>query len=146
MATAQSLLDASGCTCPTGQLWSRVYDDRGNEYKVPEWLVLEPSGIVENGDVLVGEDRSDGAAVLDTSVPDGKCVVRVRLSDGSKALRVSVRKRETIASIREKIKAQAKVCLLQGSPAVIALSFYRTKGSGRLVVSRIIVLTRAGGR
>lgn len=129
MATAQSLLDASGCTCPTGQLWSRVYDDRGNEYKVPEWLVLEPSGIVEDGDVAVVEDKIDGAAVSDTSEPDGKCVVRVRLSDASKDLRVSVRKRETIASVREKIKVQAKVRLLQGLPTVPALFFSRTKGS-----------------
>lgn len=129
MATAQSLLDASGCTCPTGQLWSRVYDDRGNEYKVPEWLVLEPSGIVEDGDVAVVEDKINGAAVLDTSEPDGKCVVRVRLSDASKDLRVSVRKRETIASVREKIKVQAKVRLLQGLPTVPALFFSRTKGS-----------------
>jgi hypothetical protein len=129
VATAQSLLDASGCTCPTGQLWSRVYDDRGNEYKVPEWLVLEPSGIVEDGDVSVVEDKIDGSAVLDTSEPDGKCVVRVRLSDASKDLRVSVRKRETIASIREKIKVQAKVCLLQQLPTVPALFLDRTKGS-----------------
>ena len=129
MATAQSLLDASGCTCPTGQLWSRVYDDRGNEYKVPEWLVLEPSGIVEDGDVAVVEDKIDGAAVSDTSEPDGKCVVRVRLSDASKDLRVSVRKRETIASIREKIKVQAKVRLLQRLPTVPVLFFSRRKDS-----------------
>lgn len=129
MATAQSLLDASGCTCPTGQLWSRVYDDRGNEYKVPEWLVLEPSGIVEDGDVSIVEDKIDGAAVLDTSEPDGKCVVRVRLSDASKDLRVSVRKRETIASIREKIKVQAKVRLLQRLPTVPVLFFSRRKDS-----------------
>jgi hypothetical protein len=108
------LLDATGCTCPTGQLWSRVYDDRGNEYKVPEWLVLEPSGIVENEDISVVEDKIDGTTVLDTSKPDGECVVRVRLSEASKDLGLSVRKRETIASIREKIKAQAKVCLLKG--------------------------------
>ncbi|OSS45790.1 hypothetical protein B5807_09674 [Epicoccum nigrum] len=109
VATAQSLLDATGCTCPTGQLWSRVYDDRGNEYKVPEWLVLEPSGIVENEDISVVEDKIDGTTVLDTSKPDGECVVRVRLSEASKDLGLSVRKRETIASIREKIKAQAKL-------------------------------------
>lgn len=111
VATAQSLLDASGCTCPTGQLWSRTYDDRGNEYRVPEWLVLEPIGIVEEEAIPVAEDKTDGAsAALDTSEPDSEVVLRVRLSEASQDIRITVRRRATIASIREKLKMQAQVC------------------------------------
>ncbi|KAF3000137.1 hypothetical protein E8E13_005007 [Curvularia kusanoi] len=109
VATAQSLLDASGCTCPTGQLWSRVYDDRGNEYKVPEWLVLEPSGIVEDESISATEDKVDETAVMDGPELDGECIVRVRLSEASQDLRLAVRKRDTIASIREKLKEQAQL-------------------------------------
>ncbi|KAK8168697.1 hypothetical protein BKA80DRAFT_267665 [Phyllosticta citrichinensis] len=43
---AQGVLDASGGTCPTGQLWKGIYDELGNEYSVPEWVVIEPAGIV----------------------------------------------------------------------------------------------------
>ena len=82
VATAQSLPDASGCTCPTGQLWSWAHDDRGNEYKAPECLVLESclncactchrdlSGIVEDGDVSIVEDTIDGAAVWDVQLSE----------------------------------------------------------------------------
>jgi hypothetical protein len=102
-------LDAQGCTCPTGQLWSRVYDDRENEYKVPEWLVLEPTGLVEEEDLPATEDKNDGAVAIDESEPGREFVVRVRISETSMDLKVTVRKRETVASIREKLKTLAQV-------------------------------------
>ena len=109
VATAQTLLDAQDCTCPTGQLWSRIYDDRGNEYRVPEWLVIEPAVIVEEDDFPKTEDKTEDVTATDDSEPDREFVVRVRMSATSTDLRVSVRKRETIASIREKLKTQAQV-------------------------------------
>lgn len=112
MATAQSLLDASGCTCPTGQLWSRTYDDRGNEYRVPEWLVIEPAGLVDDEDeevVQTLEDKTEGVIALDNSPSDSEFVVRVRLSERSHDYRITVQSRETIASIRDKLKQQAQV-------------------------------------
>ncbi|XPS97989.1 hypothetical protein M3J09_007205 [Ascochyta lentis] len=112
VATAQGLLDAQGCTCPNGQLWSGVYDDRGILYKVPEWLIIEPAGIVEE-DMLASaaENKTDVADGLDEQVlgPDQDFVVRVRVSSTSQDFRVSVRRRETIASIREKLKTQAQL-------------------------------------
>ncbi|KAJ4986650.1 ubiquitin domain-containing protein [Stagonosporopsis vannaccii] len=105
VATAQTLLDAQECTCPTGQLWSRIYDDRGNEYRVPEWLVIEPTGIVEEGDSPVAKDTT----AIDDSEPDREFVVRVRVSETAADLRVSVRRRETIASIREKLRMQTQM-------------------------------------
>lgn len=111
LATAQILLDAQGCTCPTGQLWSRVYDDRGAEYKVPEWLVIEPAGIVEEEELPAIEDKANDATALDEAGLDRECIVRVRFSQQSQDLKITVRKRETVASIREKLKTQAQVCL-----------------------------------
>lgn len=111
LATAQTLLDAQGCTCPTGQLWSRVYDDRGAEYKVPEWLVIEPAGIVEEEEVPATEDKNNDATAFDEAELDSEFVVRVRVSQQSQDLKVAIRKRENIASIREKLKALAQVCL-----------------------------------
>lgn len=111
LATAQTLLDVQGCTCPSGQLWSRVYDDRGAEYKVPEWLVIEPAGIVEREDAPVIEDRANDASALDDTELGREFVIRVRFSSLSPDLKMEVREREIIASIREKCKVLAKVSL-----------------------------------
>lgn len=104
VATAQTLLDVQGCTCPSGQLWSRVYDDRGAEYKVPEWLVIEPAGIVEEEDVVATEDKTNGTTALDDAALGREFVIRVRFSSLAPDLKLEVRERETIASIREKCK------------------------------------------
>lgn len=109
VATAQTLLDAQECTCPTGQLWSRIYDDRGNEYKVPEWLVIEPAGIVEEEESPAIEDKTEETIAMDGSEPDREFAIRVRVSEKSVDLKLTVRRRETIVSIREKIKTQAQV-------------------------------------
>ncbi|KAF3043219.1 hypothetical protein E8E12_009087 [Didymella heteroderae] len=109
LATAQTLLDVQGCTCPSGQLWSRVYDDRGAEYKVPEWLVIEPAGIVEEEDVLTVEGKTDNATAFDDAKQGCEFVVRVRFSNQPQDLKMTVRQSETIASIREKCKALANL-------------------------------------
>lgn len=109
IATAQSLLDAQECTCPTGQLWSRVYDDRGNEYRIPEWVIIEPAGIVDQEPMPVIDDKTEDDTAIDDTEPDREFVLRVRVSATSADLKVSVRRRETIVSIREKLKTQAQV-------------------------------------
>jgi len=111
LATAQTLLDVQGCTCPSGQLWSRVYDDRGAEYKVPDWLVIEPAGIVEGDEALVTEDKTKDATASDEAELGREFVIRVRFSSLAPDLKMEVRERETIASIREKCKVLAKVSL-----------------------------------
>ncbi|KAJ4354812.1 hypothetical protein N0V95_003497 [Ascochyta clinopodiicola] len=112
VATAQGLIDALGCTCPNGQLWGGVYDDRGTLYKVPEWLIIEPAGIVEE-DMLASaaEGNTDITNEVDEQGlgPDQDFDVRVRISSTSQDCRISVRRRETIASIREKLKTQANL-------------------------------------
>jgi hypothetical protein len=115
LATAQTLLDVQGCTCPSGQLWSRVYDDRGAEYKVPEWLVIEPAGIVEGEEASVIEDKTNDATAFDEAALGCEFVIRVRFSSLAPDLKMEVREREIIASIREKCKVLAKVCLSERS-------------------------------
>lgn len=50
---AQVLLDATGCTCPTGKLWHSIFDERGDQYSIHDgrrnfdWIVFEPQGLVE---------------------------------------------------------------------------------------------------
>ncbi|OCK92961.1 uncharacterized protein K441DRAFT_151689 [Cenococcum geophilum 1.58] len=59
VAEAQGVLDAAGCTCPTGEVWRGVFDERGEWYKVPEWVVVEPGGLVEEGE---SEEGSEGGS------------------------------------------------------------------------------------
>ena len=56
VAEAQGVLDAAGCTCPTGEVWRGVFDERGEWYKVPEWVVVEPGGLVEEGESEGGSE------------------------------------------------------------------------------------------
>ena len=53
LTTAQGVLDAAGCTCPTGEVAKGVYDERGRLYEVPDWVVGDP------GD-LVAEEEDEG--------------------------------------------------------------------------------------
>lgn len=46
--TAQGVLDAAGCTCPTGEIARGVYDERGRLYEVPDWVVGDPGDLMEN--------------------------------------------------------------------------------------------------
>jgi hypothetical protein len=115
--TAQGLLDAQECTCPDGQLWKGVYDDTGVIYKIPEWVVIEPSGLVEEDEAAEIPTRARNEASnasdhdQDLGLDDTEFVVRARISTTAGDVRVQVRRRETIASIREKLKTQAKVRL-----------------------------------
>ncbi len=108
---AQALLDAQGCTCPEGQLWRGVFDPTGVGYKIPDWIVVEPNGLVEEEEAessmgeetgLVGQDHTSGR-------DDAQYVVRVRISSTAQDFRVNVWRRETIARIRAKLKTQAQV-------------------------------------
>lgn len=60
---AQGILDAAGCTCPTGEVWRGIFDERGAFYQVPEWAIVEPIGLVPEP-----EEGKDGAAATDGTV------------------------------------------------------------------------------
>ncbi|KAJ4314527.1 hypothetical protein N0V94_006408 [Neodidymelliopsis sp. IMI 364377] len=126
VATAQGLLDAQECTCPNGQIWSGVYDDTGVLYKIPEWLIIEPAGLVDEEDesattTTEGHNREvttpgtetnptassthDQASELD----DAEFTVRARISTTATDVRIKVRRREAITSIYEKLRTKAQL-------------------------------------
>ncbi|KAL6706806.1 hypothetical protein ACN47E_005142 [Coniothyrium glycines] len=112
---AQTMLDVTDCTCPTGRLWRGVYDPTGVQYKVPEWIVVEPEGLAEDQDEsaatgLVEASRYDTHEQLSTDDDRGEVLpVRVRTSHNQRDARLSVGKKETVASIVGNIKKQAKI-------------------------------------
>jgi hypothetical protein len=117
MREAQQWLEAMECTCPTGSLWKGVYDKTGIMYKIPEWLIVEPDGLVpENaGDGEAGESAGaagqDGAQEEDDEEDDEPVVVRARISRNGRDVMLKLQKKQTVASIVEKIREQVEVRL-----------------------------------
>jgi hypothetical protein len=115
MREAQQWLEAMECTCPTGSLWKGVYDKTGVMYKVPEWLIVEPEGLVpeDAGEGEAGESAGaagqDGAPEDDDEEDDEPVVVRARISRTGRDVVLKLQKKQTVASIVDKIKEQAEV-------------------------------------
>lgn len=107
---AQALLDATECTCPNGMLWRGVFDGRGEWYRVPEWVVIEPEGLVEDEEVQ-GNAQAEGDKEGDEEAETlGEPVkVRCRLSTTSQDYSVNIRRGERVASLISKLKRKAEV-------------------------------------
>ncbi|KAJ4296446.1 hypothetical protein N0V90_006491 [Kalmusia sp. IMI 367209] len=107
---AQALLDATECTCPNGMLWRGIFDNRGEWYKVPEWIVFEPEGLVEEEELKddevgsVGEDEDKEVEVENLGE---EVKVRCRLSSTGRDVRVDIRRGERVSSLIAKLKAKA---------------------------------------
>lgn len=121
LQTAQAMLDVTGCTCPTGLLWRGVYDATGVQYKVPEWVVVQPEGLAEENEVEV-EGASFSTAQTDAVEAErtGEIVkIKVRTSHDQRDVVVSIDKRETMDKIIERIKSHAKL----DSTAIIRVAY-----------------------
>ncbi|KAI9677327.1 MAG: hypothetical protein M1829_002670 [Trizodia sp. TS-e1964] len=55
---AQTILDAAGCTVPTGDLVNGVYDERGNYYQLPEYCLSDPTNLAPPSVHLVEADSN----------------------------------------------------------------------------------------
>jgi hypothetical protein len=128
---AQAVLDAAGCTCPSGDLWGRkggVYDEFGEKYVVPAWLVGEPEGVVQEGqeeeeksssnddedeedEEEVSHEKGKGKAIL-MGEPEGQkptLRVRARLSNTAKDVIVRIRDEDKVRVIVRQIRDLANV-------------------------------------
>ncbi|KAL2067053.1 hypothetical protein VTL71DRAFT_1477 [Oculimacula yallundae] len=125
MATAQVILKAAGTTIPTGNLTQAVYDGFGARYDLPDYVVSDPTNLVElptrseedEGDksedggaadedeLLKKEDIRRGKAVLN---PDDLMDLHVKLSDReNKPLIVSINKQDPVRIVTKKIYDEA---------------------------------------
>ena len=116
VAEAQALLDATECTCPNGQLWRGVFDASGDWYKMPEWIVIEPEGLVEDEELSAEEDApgaTDGALEeeknLEVEELGEQVKVRVRLSTDAKDVVILMRKNEKVSALITKLKQKTGV-------------------------------------
>lgn len=143
MADAQALLDASGLTCPHGRIArgrstrdrsvkGGIYDEAGNRYDIPDWVLADPEDTVEDegekeidsGGAADGESDDEGAGAPESHPQRhkgkerardiGEVVhLRARLSDRSTDVVVEVGMLEPIGVVTERIREQARVQRVQ---------------------------------
>jgi len=145
---AQGVLDTVGLTCPTGRVKidrsstghkGGVYDDRGQRYEVPGWVVVDPDDVVEDEegekdlgldgaeddvDDEDGEDAKGESESVERTRRDEKgkgraedpgemIEVTARLSDRARDVRVSVGKKQKVRvlvkRIQEKVGTKVKI-------------------------------------
>ncbi|GAB7338612.1 hypothetical protein MBLNU457_5347t1 [Dothideomycetes sp. NU457] len=145
VAGAQTMLDNLGLTCPTGRIkYERpqaregqprghkggVFDERGQRYDIPGWLVSDPLDLVPDapneGDETEAEEDAadhhpeklgslDGASDLsvEPSAEKGKHVVgnivqvRARLSNGAQDVTVECGLKEKVKVLGQRIREKA---------------------------------------
>jgi hypothetical protein len=138
LATAQSIITAAEITLPTGDLAQGAYDALGNYYALHEWVVSDPSNMVEDSeetgvlqtdedskpdkDAIVAseaaiEEVEDEEEALRRREEKGKAVVddreqitvMARLSETSQDIKVRIGKNESVRSLARKIGEEAGV-------------------------------------
>lgn len=135
LATAQSILDAADITLPTGNLSDGAYDALGDYYQLPLFVVGDPVNLAQDDDDDDAETEGKGALKEAADQDDeeverrreekGKAVVDVkamvwaviRLSDGSKDMKIRVGKEETVRSIVRRITEETSVSITLASLA-----------------------------
>lgn len=112
MATAQGILKAAEVTLPTGDLSNGVYDSLGNYYALPEWVVCDPTNVVNNGEVqrqsAAQDDKGEGDLTGDDTAEE---------LDEDEALRRREEKGKAVVDMKNLVKVRAR--LSENHPDVI---------------------------
>jgi hypothetical protein len=124
---AQALIDAAGCTCPSGDVWGKkggIYDEFGEKYVVPTWIIGVPAGIVEGGDdadeikeVDVSpesgkgkKEKGKGRMIVDEdTLSEGDLRVRVRMSHTARDVVVRTSNDDKVGRFLMRVRDEAKV-------------------------------------
>ena len=132
IAEAQGILDALNITCPTGRIArdrgkhgqrGGVYDERGQLYDIPAWVVTDPDDIIEDmekdtGTIGATRDEEAEAGVEGSSPPKdekGKgraedrgeiLSLRARLSNTGSDVKVKVGSKEQVVEAIRQIQQQ----------------------------------------
>ena len=124
ITTAQSILDAAAITVPTGDLKNGAYDEAGNLYQMPEYVISDPQNLVLNqqGEIQKGEVSNDATdddeAIERKREEKGKSVlktgdmikVRARLSDrGGPDVIISLGKDQAVRTLVRRVQEEVNV-------------------------------------
>ncbi|KAI1075576.1 hypothetical protein F5B20DRAFT_585167 [Whalleya microplaca] len=119
LATAQSILRAAEVTLPTGDLANGAYDQLGNYYALPEWIVCDPVNVAEGsggGGVAAGRRRDD-VVVVDRKGDEMEEEDTAEELDEDEALRRREEKGKGVADIKNMVKVRAR--LSENMPDVV---------------------------
>lgn len=131
VAEAQGIMDALNVTCPTGRIArdrgkhkerGGVFDERGELYDIPAWVVTDPQDVIEDKEK---ESTNDGAADDEeddntggatrrkdekgkgrAEDPGETVVLRARLSNTGADVTVTVGTKEKIETIVQQVQQQ----------------------------------------
>jgi hypothetical protein len=126
LSAAQTILDASGATCPTGkfcverrrggQKKGGVYDDKGLLYEIPGWVVSDPEDLVAEPEIEgkdineESEDEIDAEKGVVCEEKIGELVsVRARLSDRGTDVVVEMGTNQKVSVLVKKVQEKAGI-------------------------------------
>lgn len=132
IATAQSILDASAITLPTGDLINGAYDEAGNLYSMPENIISDPNNVIPTSQDDLAKDEDNGDAIDEEELErrreeKGKAVlkseeliqVKARLSDrGGPDIVISIGKEQNVRVLMRRIQDEAHV---KSKPPLMAM-------------------------
>lgn len=130
--TAQGIIIAADITVPTGDLAEGVYDQAGQYYQLPEFVVADPTNMFQDEPVSLQKGTADGEGTAHLETIQGADAqkevkkeekgkgkapkkgsgvkVKARLSDRAKDVVVWISKEETVQSVIERVKEESQVC------------------------------------
>jgi hypothetical protein len=69
LITAQAVLDSAGITIPTGDLGQGCYDEQGHRFVLPDFVLAEPSNIMDD-DIEAKPRDSSSTAIMKHEIED----------------------------------------------------------------------------
>ena len=124
ITTAQGILDAAAITVPTGDLKNGAYDESGNLYQIPEYVISDPENMLSGTEhILKGEEDSKDVTEDEEEIErkreeKGKAVlktgdfvrIKARLSDrGGPDVLVMLGKDQPVRILVRRIQDEANV-------------------------------------
>jgi hypothetical protein len=129
VAEAQGILDAMGMSCPNGRVAGGrgqhrekggLYDERGELYDIPTWVLTNPEDIVEEGekeeledkdeaergDIVTAARRRDEKGKGRAEDPGETVEVRARLSDRGTDIIVSIGLKQRVSAVIRSLQNQ----------------------------------------
>ena len=128
--TAQGILDAAAITVPTGDLKNGAYDEAGNLYQLPEYVISDPENMLLDSDNILkrvdeSKDVTDDEEEIERKREEkGKAVLKIgdivkikaRLSDrGGPDVVVTLGKDQPVRTLVRKIQDEANVSICKWS-------------------------------
>lgn len=113
LATAQGILDASGITVPRGRLEEGVWDEQGHLYRLEDWVIADPSDLVDEEKEMDSLDTKDAfREVPEATSPipaETMLKVRCRFSDRGTDIVVSIGKTQKVKKLGDQIQMESEV-------------------------------------